>query len=121
MQPEFWVPMATQDLFTHDKAMLRSRDSYPWMLPEECEIHAIARVQAEMHLFAQQVDQSQGSKEDLLAGIAGAARAAVAWTMARLRMRLKPTARIPLTLAIPLDWRVMLITAAVSLASGACS
>ena len=54
----------------------------------------------------------------MLAGIAGAAGSAVAWVMSRLLMQLKPTASIPLTLAIPMDWRVMLFTAAVSLAAG---
>jgi predicted permease len=53
----------------------------------------------------------------LLAGIAGAAGVAIAWTTSRLLMQLKP-ADIPITLTIPMDWRVALFTAAVSIATG---
>jgi predicted permease len=53
----------------------------------------------------------------MLAGIAGAAGMAIAWATSRLLMELKP-ANIPLTPAIPLDWRVVLFTAAVSVATG---
>ena len=53
----------------------------------------------------------------MLAGIAGGAGVAIAWTASRLLMELKP-ANIPLTLAIPTDWRVVLFTVAISLATG---
>ncbi|MFC5862815.1 ADOP family duplicated permease [Acidicapsa dinghuensis] len=53
----------------------------------------------------------------MLAGIAGTAGMAIAWTTARLLLELKP-ADIPITLAIPMDWRVVLFTVAVSLATG---
>jgi len=53
----------------------------------------------------------------MLAGIAGAAGIAVAWATSRLLIQLKP-ASIPLTLTIPMDWRVVLFTAVVSLATG---
>jgi len=53
----------------------------------------------------------------MLAGIAGAAGIAVAWATSRLLVQLKP-ASIPLTLAIPMDWRVVLFTAAISVATG---
>jgi predicted permease len=53
----------------------------------------------------------------MLACIAGAAGVAVAWATSRLLIQLKP-ASIPLTLAIPMDWRVVLFTAAISLATG---
>jgi predicted permease len=53
----------------------------------------------------------------MLAGISGAAAVAFAWAASRLLMELKP-ANIPITLAIPLDWRVVLFMAAVSLAAG---
>ncbi len=52
-----------------------------------------------------------------MAAVAGAAGAAIAWATSRLLMELKP-ANIPLALAIPLDWRVVLFTVAVSLATG---
>jgi predicted permease len=54
----------------------------------------------------------------MLAGIAGAAGVAVAWVTSRLLMELKPTATVPLTLAIPMDWRVVLFTTSVSVATG---
>jgi hypothetical protein len=53
----------------------------------------------------------------LLAGIAGAASLAVAWATTRLLMGLKP-ANIPVTVEIPLDWRVVLFTLMVTLAAG---
>lgn len=53
----------------------------------------------------------------LLASMAGVAGVAIAWIAARLLMDLKP-ANIPLTLAIPMDWRVLLFTAAISVATG---
>jgi predicted permease len=53
----------------------------------------------------------------MLAGIAGAAGAGIAWTTSRLLMALKP-ATIPLTLAISMDWRVVLFATAVSVATG---
>jgi predicted permease len=53
----------------------------------------------------------------MLAAIAGAAGVAIAWTTSRLLMELKPS-NIPITLAIPLDWRVVLFTAVVSVATG---
>jgi predicted permease len=53
----------------------------------------------------------------MLAGIAGAAGVAIAWATSRLLLELKP-ADIPITLAIPMDWRVALFTVVVSLATG---
>jgi len=53
----------------------------------------------------------------MLAGIAGAAGVAIAWVTSRMLMELKPDS-IPVTLAIPLDWRVALFTAVVSMATG---
>jgi predicted permease len=53
----------------------------------------------------------------MLAGIAGAAGVAVAWTTARMLMGLKP-ANIPIAMEIPMDWRVVLFTVVVSLATG---
>lgn len=53
----------------------------------------------------------------MLAGIAGAAGVVIAWATSRLLMDLKP-ANFPITLEIPMDWRVLLFTAAVSVATG---
>ncbi|MGB6191102.1 MAG: ABC transporter permease [Terracidiphilus sp.] len=53
----------------------------------------------------------------MLAGMAGAAGVAIAWATSRLLMSLKP-ANIPITLAIPMDWRVLLFTVVVSLVTG---
>jgi predicted permease len=53
----------------------------------------------------------------LLSGIAGTAGIAVGWATSRLLLQLKP-AELPITLDIPLDWRVVAFTAAVSLATG---
>ena len=53
----------------------------------------------------------------MLAGMAGAAGVAIAWITSRMLMELKPS-NIPLTLAIPMDWRVVLFTAAISVATG---
>jgi predicted permease len=53
----------------------------------------------------------------MLALTAGAAGIAIAWATSRLLMELKP-ANIPITLAIPMDWRVVLFAAAVSVATG---
>jgi len=53
----------------------------------------------------------------LLAGIAGAAGAGIAWVTSRMLMALKP-ANIPVTLSIAMDWRVVLFTAAISVATG---
>ena len=53
----------------------------------------------------------------LLAGIAGTAGVGIAWLSSRMLMTLKP-ANIPVTLSIPLDWRVVMFTAAISVATG---
>jgi len=53
----------------------------------------------------------------MLAGLAGAAGVAIAWAMSRLLMELKPR-NLPISLEIPMDWRVVLFTAAVSVATG---
>lgn len=53
----------------------------------------------------------------MLAAVGGAAGMAVAWTTARMLMSLKP-ANVPITLAIPTDWRVVLFTAAISMGTG---
>jgi predicted permease len=53
----------------------------------------------------------------LLAGIAGAVGGGIAWLTARMLMALKP-GNIPVTLSIPMDWRVVLFTAAISMATG---
>lgn len=53
----------------------------------------------------------------LLAGLAGCAGTALAYWMAPLLMTLKP-ASLPLTLRVPLDWRVLLFTFLASLVTG---
>ena len=53
----------------------------------------------------------------LLSSIAGMAGVMLAWWMARLLLELKP-ASLPITLEVPLDWRVVLFTLVVSLATG---
>jgi predicted permease len=53
----------------------------------------------------------------MLAGLAGAAGIAIAWAMSRLLMELKP-GNLPIALEIPMDWRVVLFTVAVSMATG---
>jgi predicted permease len=53
----------------------------------------------------------------LLSSIAGLAGVILAWWMARLLLELKP-ATIPITLAVPLDWRVLLFALLVSFATG---
>ena len=53
----------------------------------------------------------------LLAGLAGTTGVGIAWVSSRMLMALKP-ANIPVTLSIPLDWRVVLFTAAISVATG---
>ena len=53
----------------------------------------------------------------MLAGLAGAAGVGIAWATSRLLMELKP-GNLPITLEIPMDWRVVLFTAAVSVATG---
>jgi len=197
MQPDFWTPMAVQERFTHDKAMLSDRDSYSLIVAGRMRQGVDRKsVQAEMHLLAQQVALAHPKEQDvldameypltlvpgpyrgyvgaftggllavfalvlliactnaaglllaratgrtrematrsalgagrarlvrqmlveslMLAGMAGAAGVAVAWATSRLLIQLKP-ASIPLTLAIPMDWRVVLFTAAVSVATG---
>ncbi len=53
----------------------------------------------------------------MLSSIAGLAGIAVAWWMARLLLELKP-ATIPLSIAVPLDWRVLSFALVVSFATG---
>ncbi len=53
----------------------------------------------------------------LLAGLAGMAGIAVAWVMSRLLIGLKP-GNLPISLEIPMDWRVLLFAAAASVATG---
>jgi predicted permease len=53
----------------------------------------------------------------MLATLAGAAGIAVAWVTSRMLMMLKPSS-IPVTLSIPIDWRVVLFTTAISIATG---
>jgi len=53
----------------------------------------------------------------LLSSIAGLAGVGLAWWMSRLLLGLKP-ASLPITLDVPLDWRVVLFTVLVSLATG---
>jgi predicted permease len=53
----------------------------------------------------------------LLSSIAGMAGVLLAWWLARLLLELKPPS-LPLTLEVPLDWRVLLFAVLVSLATG---
>ncbi len=53
----------------------------------------------------------------LLSSIAGMAGVALAWWMSRLLLGLKP-ASLPIELEVPMDWRVVLFTVLVSLATG---
>lgn len=53
----------------------------------------------------------------LLSSLAGIAGVVLAWWMSRLLLELKP-ATLPITLEVPLDWRVLLFTLLVSLATG---
>jgi uncharacterized membrane protein YphA (DoxX/SURF4 family) len=53
----------------------------------------------------------------LLSSIAGIAGVMLAWWMSRLLLERKP-ASLPITLEVPLDWRVLLFTLLVSLATG---
>jgi predicted permease len=53
----------------------------------------------------------------LLSSIAGVAGLTLAWWMARLLLKLKP-ASLPITLEVPLDWRVGLFALVVSLCTG---
>lgn len=53
----------------------------------------------------------------LLSSIAGIAGVMLAWWMARLLLKLKP-ASLPITLEVPLDWRVGLFALVVSLSTG---
>jgi predicted permease len=53
----------------------------------------------------------------MLAGLAGGVGLAIAWTASRLLMELKP-GNLPISLEIPMDWRVLLFAAAVSIATG---
>ena len=53
----------------------------------------------------------------LLSSIAGIAGIALAWQLAELLLRLKP-ASLPITLEVHLDWRVLLFTVAISMATG---
>ena len=53
----------------------------------------------------------------MLAAAAGAAGIAIAWVTSRMLMDLKPSS-IPVNLAIPMDWRVVLFTAVISIATG---
>ena len=53
----------------------------------------------------------------LLSSIAGMAGALLSWWLARLLLGLKPPS-LPLTLEVPLDWRVLLFGVLVSLATG---
>jgi predicted permease len=195
--PDFWTPLTVQGRFTHDKARMTDRNGY-WLLVagRMRSVGDRKSVEAEMHVLANQVYLTHGSKDDvldatvypltlvpgpfrgyvgaftggllavfalvlliactnaaslllaratgrarematraalgarrtqlvrqmlveslMLAAIAGAAGVAIAWATARLLMELKP-ANIPITLAIPLDWRVVLFTAVVSVATG---
>jgi putative ABC transport system permease protein len=53
----------------------------------------------------------------MLAGLAGAAGVAIAWATSRLLLELKPK-NLPITLEIPMDWRVVLFAVAASVATG---
>ena len=53
----------------------------------------------------------------LLSSIAGIAGVTLAWWMTRLLLELKPS-NLPITLEVPLDWRVLLFSLLVSLATG---
>jgi predicted permease len=53
----------------------------------------------------------------ILAGLAGGAGIAIAWASSRLLLQLKP-ANLPISLDIPMDWRVVLFTVAVAIVTG---
>jgi hypothetical protein len=53
----------------------------------------------------------------MLAGVAGGAGVAIGWATSRLLMGLKP-ANLPVAIDIRMDWRVLLFTAAISVATG---
>ena len=197
MQSDFWAPLTTQRIFTHDDSRMTSRDAY-WLIVAGKMRSAGDRktVQAEMHLLAKQVGMAHPEEEEvpdaevygltltpgpyrgyvfaftgllmivfvlllliactnaaslllaratgrarematraalgagrarlvrqmlleslMLAGVAGAAGVAIAWVTSRLLMQLKP-GNLPIALHIPMDWRVVLFTAAVSVATG---
>jgi predicted permease len=197
MAPDFWAPLAVQDRFTHDQGRMKDRNAY-WLTVagKMRDTGDRKRVQAEMHVLAQQVYLANSSGDHLLDGIvypltlvpgpfreyvgaftggllavfalvlliactdaaslllaratararematraalgagrarllrqmlveslmlaacAGVAGVAIAWATSHLLMQLKP-ANIPVTLAIPLDWRVVLFAGVVSLATG---
>src|SRR5215472_2219255 len=53
----------------------------------------------------------------MLAALAGGAGIAIAWAASRLLMQLKPS-NLPISLQIPMDWRVVSFTVVVSMATG---
>lgn len=53
----------------------------------------------------------------LSAALAGCAGVALAWSLSRLLLRLKPSS-LPITVRVPLDWRVLCFTTVVSLLTG---
>src|SRR5215469_3308907 len=53
----------------------------------------------------------------MLAALAGGAGIAIAWAASRLLMQLKPS-NLPISLEIPMDWRVVSFTVVVSMATG---
>ena len=65
--PDFWTPITALDRFTHDKAMLTSRDSHWLIVPGKMRNAGDRKsLQAEMHVLAKQVYMAQGSKEHFL-------------------------------------------------------
>ena len=56
-EPDFWAPLATQDLFTHDKARMKDRNGY-WLIVLGRLGPGMDRVkaQAEMHVMAHQLE-----------------------------------------------------------------
>lgn len=196
-EPDYWAPLATQQIFTHDKSRATDPNSF-WLVVSGRLKAGLARKQAraELQVVGHQIEQlhpdarnkmdpllypvtlvpgpyrryvaaftgllltvfvlvlviactnaaglllarSAGRGKEMairsalgatrgrlitqllieslmLSSIAGAAAIGIAWAVARLLLLLKP-ASLPIALELPLDWRVLLFTVFVSLATG---
>jgi predicted permease len=196
-EPDFWAPISSQGVFTHDNARMNDRNS-SWLIVAGRLKHGVGRkqAQAELEVIERQIDQLHPEAYDhtdpvvypatlvpgpyrgyvgaftglllavfalvlliactnaaslmlaratgraremairaalgatrvrlivqslveslMLSAIAGGAALWIAWMAAGLLMQLKP-ASVPITLALPFDWRVVLFTVLVSVATG---
>src|SRR5207302_1627218 len=116
-EPDFWAPTAMVEQITRDKGRLSNWGVHSLIaigrLKREASISG-ARAEAGV---PEQLIQQMLVESTLLSSLAGLLGLILAYFTAPLLLALKP-ASLPVTLRLPIDWRVLVFTLIVSLICG---